>query len=203
MDVVVLRAILREQRMMSKRPIGFLVNANGKAPRNLHDSIRKVGNASHGFRSSWKSGEYQDAFETSQEALAELDYIQSELLRRRDAAKVLENWAGSPLDTALKSTVGKICSPLSDSGEKWFQGLGPGKGALPANTSHSVLTLGVSLNKIKHRATSVLNFALPDKCGHLLYVLTQEGMGQPATLCEVDIQLFCACCRSAANHVCG
>lgn len=186
---------------MSKRPIEFLINANGKAPRNLRDSIRKVGNASHGFRSSWKSGEYQDAFETSQEAFVELDYIQNELLRQRDTAKSLGNLAGSPLDSALQSVVGKICSPLSAPDEKWFQSLALGQGALPLSTPNSVLTLGTSLNKLKHRTTSVLNFALPEAGGHMLYVLTQAGMRQPATLCEIDMQLFCVCCGSAANHV--
>jgi hypothetical protein len=179
----------------------FLVDPNGKAPRNLRDSIRKVGNASHGFRSSWKSGEHQDAFETSQEAFAELDYIQNELLRQRDAAKNLANWAGSSLGSALQAVVGRICSPLSTPDESWFQNLALGQGALPSTTPNSVLTLGMSLNKLKHRTTSVLNFALPATGGHVLYVLTQAGMGQPATLCEIDIDLFCTCCCSAANHV--
>ncbi|SDM76053.1 hypothetical protein SAMN05192555_1197 [Franzmannia pantelleriensis] len=186
---------------MTKRPIDFLVDLNGKAPRNLRDSIRKVGNASHGFRSSWKSGEHQYAFETSQEAFAELDYIQNELLRQRDAAKNLANWAGSPLDSALQVAVGRICSPLSAPDESWFQNLTPGQGALPSTTPNSVLTLGMSLNKLKHRTTSVVNFALPATGGHMLYVLTEAGMGQPATLCEIDIDLFCTCCGSAANHV--
>ncbi|CAM0555855.1 hypothetical protein EHLJMEHL_00943 [Vreelandella titanicae] len=186
---------------MNKRPIDFLVNASGKAPRNLRDSIRKVSNASQGFRVSWKSGEHQDAFETSQEAFVELDYIQNELLRQRDAAKSLANCAGSSLEAALQCTVGKICSPLSAHDDEWFQSLVPGQGVLPSNTPNSVLTLGASLNKLKHRTTSMLNFALPETGGHMLYVLTQAGMGQPATLCEIDMQLFCACCRSATNHV--
>lgn len=186
---------------MRERPIEFLIDPLGKAPRNLRDSIRKVGNASHGFRSSWLSGHAQDAFETSQEAFVELDYIQNELLRQRDAHKSRPNWTGSLFDQALQVHVGNICTPLSPQSTAWFQSLAVGACSLPSNDQAIPLQLGVALNKLKHRTTSVLNFSLPSPGGHLLYVLTVAGMGQPATLCEIDIQLFCSSCSAAANHV--
>lgn len=123
------------------------------------------------------------------------------MLRQRGAAKNLANWVGSSLDSALQVAVGRICSPLLAPDESWFQNLVLGQGALPSTTPNSILTLGTSLNKLKNRTTSVLNFALPAAGGHMLYVLTQAGMRQPATLCEIDIDLFCRCCGSTANHV--
>lgn len=61
---------------MTERYIEFLVDATGKAPRNLKESIRRVRDASAGFRQSWLIGDQQEAYETSQEAFEHFDYIQ-------------------------------------------------------------------------------------------------------------------------------
>lgn len=72
---------------MTERYTEFLVDLTGKSPRNLKDSIRRVLNASAGFRQSWLNLEQAEGYKTSQEAFEHLDYIQNELLRQRDVHK--------------------------------------------------------------------------------------------------------------------
>ena len=172
---------------MNTRFPEFLVNANGQAPKNLKDSIRRVGVGSAGFRESWINGRLQDALETSQEAFEDLDYIQNEILRQRDACKSKAGWVGSAFQVALTATVGLIVKPISPAEMQAFVALQQGAGALPPSSIAAPLTLEEALNKLKHRSTVALNFSLPAAGGHLLYALTTAGAGQPATLCEVDI----------------
>lgn len=186
---------------MTDRPIEFLINANGQAPRNLRDAIRRVHNSSHGFRSSWLAGDLHGAYETSQEAFVELDYIQNELLRQRDARNNAAAWLGSQLEVVLQSNVGRICSPVSAQDASWFRALPSQAGCLPPGSTPDDLSLGAALNKLKHRTTSLLNFYLPANGGHLLYVLTSASMGKPETLCEIDVLQFCSNCTAAAACV--
>ncbi|WP_157443725.1 hypothetical protein [Curvibacter lanceolatus] len=187
---------------MTERYIEFLVDPAGKSPRNLQDSIRRVLNASAGFKQSWLGGDQQDAYETSQEAFEHLDYIQNELLRQRDVLKRDHAaWPTSPFNATLANTVGKILNNVTTTDCAWFLGLPPGQGGMPTGTTPTPLTLEKALNKLKHRDTSALNFSLPASGSHILYLFTNGGMGQPDSISEIDIANFCSACKSAAQHV--
>ena len=181
---------------------GFLVHASGQASKNLKDSIRRVGDISAGFRDSWINGREQDALETSQEAFEDLDYIQNEILRQRDACKSMPCWLGSPFQVALtNNTIGLIVKPITQADMQAFETLQQGAGALPPTSIAAPLALEEALNKLKHRSAVALNFSLPAAGVHLLYALTTAGAGQPAALCKIDIAAFLAACRAVAKLV--
>jgi len=186
---------------MTERYTEFLVDLTGKAPRNLKDSIRRVRDASAGFRNSWLNGERSDAYETSQEAFAHLDFIQSELLRHRDVQEKMPGWDLCPLKVALDAPVGLLYSPVSESDISWFEALTQGEGKAPPGCTAATLTLGDALNKQKHRHTIAVNFHLPEGSGHVLYVLTQAGMSKPHSISAIDVLAFCAASKAAASHV--
>lgn len=186
---------------MSGRFTEFLIDRTGKSPRNLSDSIERVTKASDEFRDCWLNRKIQDALQSSHDAFEDLDYIQNELLRQRDAHKNSANsWASSKLKLALDAETGSF-GELSQTDLAWFQSLEEGTGAMPAGFVTAPLSLDIALNKLKHRATSQLNFSLPAAGRHLLYVFTPKAMGKPDTLSEIDLHLFCIACKSASNHV--
>jgi len=186
---------------MTERYIEFLVDATGKAPRNLKESIRRVRDASAGFRQSWLIGDKQEAYETSQEAFEHLDYIQNELLRQRDVLKMNASWQSSPFKSALALSVGNLINDASLSDRAWFVGLKQGVGAMPANASAVGLSLETALNKLKHRDTIALNFFLPPSGDHILYIYTHGGMGKSDSISEINILAFCSACKTAAQHI--
>jgi len=177
----------------------FLIDRNGNVSRNLSESVRRVQDCSSGFRRSWPQRQ-NDACATSQDAFEHLDYIQNELLRRRDAKSKEPDWGNSPLRSALGASVGSIVTSISSIDEKWFAALPEGHGAFPPNCNSADLSLGVALNKLKHRSTSVLNFSLPPDGLHLVYVFATSGMGQPNSISQIDIDQFCEACRVAASY---
>lgn len=187
---------------MTERYIEFLVDSTGKSPRNLKDSIRRVLNASAGFRQSWLVGDKQEAYETSQEAFENLDYIQNELLRQRDVLRGNKaSWPTSPFNAALANPVGYLLKNVTPTDRTWFIGLPQGQGAMPASTAPIALTLEQALNKLKHRDTIALNFSLPSSGSHIFYLFTNAGMGQPDSISEIDVVSFCSACKSAAQHI--
>lgn len=187
---------------MTERYIEFLVDSTGKSPRNLKDSIRRVLNASAGFKQSWLVGDKDEAYETSQEAFENLDYIQNELLRQRDVLRGDQaSWPTSPFNAALANTVGNLLNNVLPADLTWFRGLPQGQGAMPTSATPIALTLERALNKLKHRDTTVLNFSLPSSGGHILYLFTKAGIGQPDSISEIDVVGFCSACKSAAQHI--
>lgn len=186
---------------MSERYIEFLVDSTGKAPRNLKESIRRVRDASAGFRQSWLIGDQQEAYETSQEAFEHLDYIQNELLRQRDVLRDHAAWPTSPFKSAMDSSVGNLINHASPSDRAWFLELGPGLGAMPVNASVVQLSLESALNKLKHRDTIALNFSLTSCGSHILYIYTNGGMGKKDSISEIDVLAFCLACKTAAQYV--
>jgi hypothetical protein len=187
---------------MTERRIEFLVDLTGKSPRNLKDSIRRVLNASAGFRQSWLDEERSEAYETSQEAFEHFDYIQNELLRQRDVHKSNATiWPTSPFKTTLDAPVGRILNNISAADCSWFLSLTQGAGAMPATSLPISLTLDKALNKLKHRDTVAFNFSLPTGGGHILYMFTKAGMGQPDSLSEIVVSTFCSACKVAASHI--
>lgn len=187
---------------MSERFIEFLVDLNGKSPKNLLDSIRRIRNASSGFRESWLLNDYVDAEGTSQEAFEHFDYLQNELLRQRDSHKNrIVTWPTSPFKMALDAHVGSFANSLSVGDINWFQALHEGAGGFPPGSITTSLTLEKALNKLKHRDILGINFCLPPSGGHIIYVYASAGMGQPASLSEIDMRTFCNACRDAALHV--
>lgn len=187
---------------MTERYTEFLVDLTGKSPRNLKDSIRRVLNASAGFRQSWLNGEHQEAYETSQEAFEHFDYIQNELLRQRDVYKSnAAIWPTSPFCAALTASVGQIINNVSVANRLWFLSLVKGAGAMPTGCNPTSLTLDKALNKLKHRDTVEFNFSVPAGVGHSLYLFTNAGMGQLDSLSEIDVAAFCAACKTAASHI--
>jgi hypothetical protein len=186
---------------MTERYTEFLVDLSGKSPRNLKDSIRRVQNASAGFAQSWANGDRQEAYETSQEAFEHFDYIQNELLRQRDVHKEDVAWSTSPFNAALTATVGKLLNAATAAHRTWFQGLPEGSGAMPTGVVPVPLTLEKALNKLKHRDTVAINFSLSASGGHALYIFTGAGMGQLASISEIDVSVFCAACKTAALHI--
>lgn len=185
---------------MNERSIEFLVDRTGAAPRNLSDSIRQVQNCSYGFRQIWPQGLLQEAYETSQDAFGHLDYIQNEILRQRDSRSSQLGFVGSPFAAALGTSVGRIVAGVSAADQSWFGSLSEGHGNVPSGSSPTDLSLATALNKLKHRSTSIFNFSLPSSGGHFLYVFATAGMGQPASISEIDVDEFCKACRAAASH---
>lgn len=180
----------------------FLVDPTGKSPRNLKDSIRRVLDASAGFRQSWLNGEYPEAYDTSQEAFEHFDYIQNELLRQRDVHKSnAATWPTSPFCAALTTPVGQIINNVSATDRLWFLNLVQGAGAMLIACNPTPLTLDKALNKLKHRDTVAFNFSLPSGSGHTIYLFTNGGMGQSDSLSKIDISDFCAACKTAASHI--
>lgn len=187
---------------MTERYTEFLVDLTGKSPRNLQDSIRRVLNASAGFRQSWLNREQAEAYETSQEAFEHLDYIQNELLRQRDVHKSNSaTWPTSPFCSALTTPVGQLVGSVTPADRSRFLSLPQGQGAIPAGSTPTPLTLDKALNKLKHRDTIAFNFTLPVSGGHTLYLFTKAGMGRPDTLSGIDVAVFCSVCKSAAAHI--
>lgn len=187
---------------MTERYTKFLVDPTGKSPRNLKDSIRRVLNASAGFRQSWLNGEHLEAYETSQEAFEHFDYIQNELLRQRDVHKSnAATWPTSPFCAALTTPVGQINNNVSAADRLWFLNLVQGAGAMPTGCTPTPLTLDKALNKLKHRDTVAFNFSLPAGAGHTLYLFTNAGMRQSDSLSKIDVSAFCAACKTAASHI--
>lgn len=184
---------------MQGRFTEFLIDRNGSAPRNLSESIRRVQDCSWGFRKSWHLRR-SDAYETSQEAFEHLDYIQNELLRHRDAKAKGPDWDSSQLKSALNAEVGRIVTNISTEDEGWFTSLLDGEGTMPSNSTPTPLSLGIALNKLKHRSTSAFNFSLPPSGLHLVHVFATSGMGQSNSISEIDIDQFCEACRKAASH---
>lgn len=186
---------------MPERYTEFLVEPTGKAPKNLLDSIRRVQNASFGFIASWSAGEVVDATETSREAFEHLDYIFGELLRQRDVQKQDPNWPTSPFNAALTECVGRLWPTVTPQDIATFTQLPVGSGALPAGATYHPLPLGIALTKMKHRHTFIANFSVVAPSTHVLFAVTTAGMGQPSTLVELDVPLFCSACKAAAAHV--
>lgn len=187
---------------MTDRYTEFLVSLNGKSPRNLRDSIRRVSMTSAGFVQSWSNGDQQEAFDTSQEAFEHLDYIQSELLRQRDVHRVnAATWAASPFKASLSSIVGSILKNLTAAQRAWFLNLPQGSGAMPATVASTNLTLETALNKLKHRDTVAFNFSASTNTGHVVYMVTNAGLNKTDSLSQLSISSFCAACKVAAAHV--
>jgi hypothetical protein len=187
---------------MTKRYTEFLVDLTGKSPRNLKDSIRRVHNASAGFKQSWAVGDQHEAYETSQEAFEHLDYIQNELLRQRDVLKGNQaTWATSPFNAALSNAVGNFQNNVTPNDRVWFFGLPLGQGAMSTGVTPTALSLEKALNKLKHRDTMAINFSLSASGSHILYLFTNAGMGQPDSISEIDVASFCSVCKLAAQHV--
>jgi hypothetical protein len=187
---------------VTERFFEFLVDPSGKAPRNLKDSIRRIRNASLGFRESWLSGEYDEAHETSQEAFEHFDYLQNELLRQRDIHKTDQSlWPSSQFKLGLDSHVGSLLNNISETESAWFGQLANGAACMPENSVLEPLSLEKALNKLKHRDTVAINFVLPSSGGHKLYVLTNAGMGQTASLSEIDVMTFCNSCKNATSYI--
>lgn len=187
---------------MTERYTEFLVDFTGKSPRNLKDSIRRIQNSSAGFTQSWLAGNRDEALETSHEAFGHLDYIQNELLRQRDVHKSnTASWPTSPYRAALSSHVGRIAENVAPTDRTWFLALFEGAGALPAGSTPVPLSLEKAMNKLKHRDTVAINFSIGSPAGHVLYLLTNGGMGQSDSISEINISDFCAACKSAASHV--
>ena len=188
--------------IMTGRFTEFLICPSGKSPKNLKDSIRRIRNASLGFRESWLSGEEVDALKTSEEAFEHLDYIQNEFLRQRDVHKTdTATWSSSPFRTELMKHVGCLINNISVSDSDLFISQATGSAHLPSGTTTQPLTLEKALNKLKHRDTVKTNFSLPSLGGHKLYILTKGGMGQPDSLSEIDMTIFCSVCKAASEHV--
>lgn len=186
---------------MANRFTEFLVAANVAAPRSLSESIRQVGNLSAGFCRSWLANEMLDAHTTSEEAFLLLDHIQNELLRHRDEKSKLTGWSSHPLRIALDVHVGKLIDPASVADKTFFQSLPPGAGALPPGARLNPLTLAAALNKLKHRSTSAVNFTASPSGTHVLYILTNAGMGKPDTISSFDVHVFCSACKAATGVI--
>ena len=180
----------------------FLVPPAGKAPKNLSDSVRKIGNASVAFVHSWHAGEIGEALATSEEAFEHLDFVLGELLRQRDVHRQqTTSWTTSPFKVALAVPVGEIISKLSPAHALWFRSLKHGTGGLPNGTASSILSLETAITKLKHRDTVAVNFSAALPYQHHIYALTTAGMGQKATLIRVDVQGLCQASKLAASTV--
>ncbi|MDA0281584.1 MAG: hypothetical protein O3C29_14300 [Proteobacteria bacterium] len=187
---------------MNKKLAQFIVDPHGKAPQNLKDSILKIRNASAEFCSNWTEGRHHDAQIASDEAFKHFDYVQGELLRQRDFHKKNQaTWPSSAFKIALNKQVGIFLDNISTNDISGFKNYAYGEACMPANSNSQLLSLERALNKLKHRDTISVNFAMSPSSGHTLYVLTFAGMGQPASLAEIKISNFCDICDIAASHV--
>ena len=178
----------------------FLVNPNGNPPQTLPESFRKLLNLSSGFCRSWTNQDLSDAQATSEEAFELLDHIQNELLRHRDDKKSDPNWSSHPLKVALSVQVGNLIKNATPHKQN-FLSLSPGSGALPASVPVEPLSLEVALNKLKHRAYIAVNFSVTNSNNHLLYIFTNAGMGQPDSISELNMDVFCDVGKQAASAI--
>lgn len=178
----------------------FLVNPNGNPPQTLPESFRKFLNLSSGFCRSWANQELSDAQATSEEAFELLDHIQNELIRHSDDKKSDPNWSSHPLKSALSLPVGKLVKNATPHKQN-FLALSPGSGALPASVLVESLSLEIALNKLKHRAYIAVNFSITDSDNHSLYIFTNAGMGQPDSISELNMSVFCNVGKQAANAI--
>jgi hypothetical protein len=185
---------------MANKNMEFLVSLNGKSPKNLADSIRRVKNTSAGFVQSWLASEIDEAYETSQEAFEHIEYIVGEIRRQRDVHKQSgAGWGTSAFKAALDVKVGKIVEDVTEPDTQWFCNLAQGQGTLPPGISFVPLSLGVALNKLMHRHTTAVNFSVVPN--HTLFLITQSGMGQAASLSEIPVLDFCRACETVAGII--
>lgn len=176
----------------------FLVAPPGSVPRALLDSIREVGNASAGFCRSWRANDFESAVATSEEAFGYLDHIQNELLRHRDERSKQAGWDKSPYFLALSATVGELLQPALVDDKAAFVSRKAGDGQMPERST-GPLSLNDALNKLKHRATNLVNFAISPDGAHELFIFTTAGMGKPDSISKFDVEKFCHECKGAAH----
>ncbi|MBY7730180.1 hypothetical protein JHW46_07405 [Vibrio splendidus] len=179
----------------------FMKRPGANAPVTLPSSIRALRNLSAGFCDSWQSNRMEDGYANSEEAFEALDHIQNEILRCRDDRNGSQSWSSDPLKQALDQVVGKIVNNATSQHQMTFDATPTGSGTLPANTQASDLKLGVALNKLKHRSTSKVNFSIDPIAGHTLYIFTNAGCGQPATVSQIPIKALCDAASNAANVI--
>lgn len=177
----------------------FLVTAPGAKPRALLDAIRAVENASAGFCRSWSGNDLASAFSTSEEAFGYLDHIQNELIRNRDEASKNADWQTSQYFLALTVNVGDLLQPAKVGHQTDFEKLTVGQGQMPAGSSTQPLSLNDALNKLKHRATNLVNFTVSPSGSHELFIFTTAGMGKPNSISKFDVEKFCKACKFAAR----
>lgn len=176
----------------------FLVAPSGSVPRTLLGSIRDVGNASAGFCRSWRAKDLESAGATSEEAFSYLDHIQNELLRHRDEKSKQAGWDKSPYFSVLSTPVGKLLQPASEDDKAAFVSRKTGEGQMPEHSAEP-LSLNDALNKLKHRATNLVNFAISADGAHELFIFTTAGMGKPDSISTFDVETFCRACKEAAG----
>lgn len=181
--------------------VEFIVTP-GRSRATLAESIRNLRASSASFQASWREQRLQEAELTSQNAVRLIDYIASEVLRHRDVNST--NGLADPsshLRTALGSLVGEILPDASTADQEWFTALAPEAGALPGQSLRKPLSLGVALNKLKHRDPVAIKFALATSGEHELFILTRAGMGQPASLSRIDVAALCDAAEGCSRVV--
>lgn len=163
---------------MKNRTIEFLFDNSKNHPKSLTESILNVRNLSAGFCRSWSTQRMQDAISTSEQAFAELDHLQNELLRHRDERKSSPSWSFDLLNIALEVKIGELISPANQLDVDTFKALPIGQGNLPQSTNTKKLTLVAALNKLKHRNPEDINFSISDNGRHILYFF-YKGRNEP------------------------
>ena len=176
----------------------FGVAPLGSISRALLGSIQDLGNASVSFRRSWLANDFPSAVATSAEGFGYLDHIQNQLLRHRDEERQKAGWEESAYRLALNVRVGELLQPTSEDDKAQFASRRPGKGYLPEGTTEP-LSLNDALDKIKQRATSVVNFAVSSGDVHELFIFTPEDMGKSAAISKFDLEQFRGACKAAAK----
>jgi len=184
---------------MSLQITEFLVALPNQKVQSLSEAIRQVLNLSAGFCKSWTKGDYPDARSTSAEAFDCLDTIIGHLLRIRDERKNSPGWNDTDYKKALDQVVGKLLKPAIGGHRTAFLELQQGNGIIPSTDGLIDLTLEVALNKLKHHYS--VNFAVTPSSQHILYVLTDAGIGQPHTISRFDVEDFCGACKEASRFI--
>ncbi|HCE2452851.1 TPA: hypothetical protein NGU14_004504 [Vibrio parahaemolyticus] len=179
----------------------LLVQPGMKKAKTLSAEILSLKTSVAGFCESWKEQNLVYAYEQSDMAFRSLDHIQNELLRIRDDKKTDANWQTDSFKQALDLKVGHVLAGVTPQEKVQFSNAKNGAGCLPNSAQITDLTLEVALNKLKHKSNDKVNFKIDDQLGHILYIFTNAGCGQPDSISEIHFKEFCDAANKAEQAV--
>ncbi len=170
----------------------FLVGSGTQTFANIEDAIENLRDASSLFVTRIGDGDMARAGKISLRAFECFDPIVSELLRIRDDRKSAQTYAGTTFEQKMQALAASEVVPVSTADQAAVASAGPGFGCLPTGRLSSPISLEKTLNKIKHRHRTILNFRI--ESGRHKFVVCPN---RPDSIVEFDVVEFCDLCRDA------
>lgn len=172
----------------------FLVGSSGQTFSNIEEAIENLRDASSAFVSRIGDGNMARAGRISLRAFECFDHIVGELLRIRDDRKAAQTYSGTPFEQKMQVVAASEVAPVSTADQAAVTSVGPGFGRLPEGRQPSLISLEKTLNKIKHRNRTFLNFRI--ESGHHKFIVCPN---RPNSIVEFDVVEFCNLCRDASS----